>query len=148
MTSIAPIPDVELRQLVLFRLADGLHAIDLHHVREIIPLRRTTRLPGAPSYIAGLINVRGTIVTVLDLGARLGGRPVAGDASVVLVEERGKLVGVAVDEVLEVLRLAPADIEAPGAEHAATGVVSGLGHSGESIVILLDIHAIIQHVLL
>jgi purine-binding chemotaxis protein CheW len=147
LDSTVPTPDVDARQLVLFRLADGIHAIDLPDIREIIPLRRATRLPGAPSWVAGLVNVRGTVVTVLDLSQRLGGPPVGADASVVLVEHAGKLVGVAVDEVLEVWRADPAAIEPPGPEHAA-GVVTGLGHSGGSIVIVLDIHAIIQHVLL
>jgi purine-binding chemotaxis protein CheW len=150
LASTAPTPDVEidLRQLVLFRLGDDLHALDLHDIREIIPLRRATRLPGAPDFVAGLINVRGTIVTVVDLALRLCGRSVAADGSVVLVEHGGKLVGVAVDEVLEVQRFRPDEIEPPGPEHGASGAVTGLGHSGGSIVLLLDVHAIIQHVLL
>ncbi|MDQ3698680.1 MAG: chemotaxis protein CheW [Gemmatimonadota bacterium] len=150
MASIALIPDSDAgtRQLILFRLGEELHAIDLHDVREIIPLRRTTRLPGAPDYVAGLVNVRGTVITVIDLAVRLGGTPAAAGASVMLVEHGAQVVGVAVDEVMEVQRFGPAQIEPPGPEHAAAGVASGLGHSGDSIVIVLDIHAIIRHVLL
>ena len=82
---------------------------------------------------------------------RPAGSPVHGvgaDASVVLVEYRGKLVGVAVDEVTEVLRLRPDEIDPPGPEHGASGVITGVGHSGDSIVIILDIHSIIQQVML
>ena len=84
------------------------------------------------------MNVRGTIVTVIDLSRRLGGPGVGADASVVLVEYGGKLVGIAVDEVTEVLRLRPDEIDPPGPEHGAPGVITGVGHSGDTIVIILD----------
>src|SRR5688572_32361602 len=73
LASTVPTLDVPVRRLVLFRLGDRLYGIDLGAVREILPVRRATRVPGAPAYIAGLINVRGTIVTVLDLASRAGG---------------------------------------------------------------------------
>ncbi|MBC7789331.1 MAG: purine-binding chemotaxis protein CheW [Anaerolineae bacterium] len=145
-----------LRELVLFRLGERTHAIDLHDIREIIPRRRATRIPGAPRDVAGIINVRGTIVTVIDLGARLAGELASADGSVILVQHGQKLVGIAVDEVCKVLRLPPADIDPVQADAARIaglssehgGVVTGLGHSGDSIVIILDIHTIITHVLL
>ena len=56
---------------LLFRVAGKTYGCDIDAVREIIPYRRATRLPGAPSFVQGLINLRGTIVTVLDLGTRL-----------------------------------------------------------------------------
>lgn len=137
-----------MRPLVLCLLGGRVYAVDLLSIREIIPIRGATRLPHAPPFVAGLMNVRGTIVTVLDLARRLGGEPVGSDASVVLVEHRGKLVGVAVDEVTEVLRLRPDEIDPPGPEHGSTGVITGVGHSAGTIVILLDIHSIIQQVML
>jgi purine-binding chemotaxis protein CheW len=137
-----------VRPLVLCRLGARTYAVDLLSIREIIPIRGATRLPKSPPFVSGLMNVRGTIVTVLDLSRRLGGPGAASDASVVLVEHRGKLVGVAVDEVTEVLRLRPDEIDPPGPEHGTPGVVTGVGHSGESIVIILDIHSIIQQVML
>ena len=141
-------PDAPARELVLFRVAGRIHGIDLHTIREVIPARRTTRLPGAPDFVAGLMNVRGTIVTVIDLGAHLASAPVGSGAQVVLVEEGAKLVGIAVDEVLEVRRLDASQVEPAPPEQTEGGVVAGLGHSGDSVVILLDIRAIIQHVLL
>ena len=71
--------------------------------REIIPLRPTTRLPGAPPFVRGLINMRGTIVTVLDLGARLD--PTSGPTrrgSILLVRHRDRVVGLVVDQVSDV----------------------------------------------
>ena len=56
---------------LLFRVGGRLYGCDISDAQEIIPLRPMTRLPGAPAFVRGLINMRGTIVTVLDLRARL-----------------------------------------------------------------------------
>jgi purine-binding chemotaxis protein CheW len=131
--------DVPVRRLVLFRLGDRLYGIDLDAVREILPVRRATRVPGAPAYVAGLINVRGTIVTVLDLGARLDGNSsLAPDGSVILVEHRQKLVGIAVAESIEHATERDGD----------DASIVGLGRMDDKVVIILDIHSIIKHVLL
>jgi chemotaxis signal transduction protein len=133
---------------VLCQIGGSTYAVDLLSIREIIPIRGSTRLPKSPAYVAGLMNVRGIIVTVIDLSLRLGGPGVGSDASVVLVEYGQKLVGIAVDEVTEVLRLRPDEIDPPGPEHGPAGVITAVGHSGDTIVIILDIHTIIQQVML
>lgn len=135
--------------MVLFRLAERVYGIELGSVREILPNRRATRLPGAPAFVSGLINVRGSIVTVIDLGARLDERTsVRLDGSVILVEHGTKVVGLAVDEVMDVQQLGADSIEAAAGDAARGGSVRGLGHLGDRVVILLDIDTIIRHVLL
>jgi purine-binding chemotaxis protein CheW len=141
--------DVPVRRLVLFRLGDRLYGIDLEAVREILPVRRATRVPGAPAYVAGLINVRGTIVTVLDLGSRLDGNSsLAPDGSVILIEHRQKLVGIAVAEVNDVMMLPAESIENATERDGADASIVGLGRMDDKVVIILDIHSIIKHVLL
>jgi purine-binding chemotaxis protein CheW len=117
-------------------------------VREIVPLRPATRLPGAPDYVLGLINLRGTIVTVIDLGRRLlHGGGVRGDASVILVESGTKVVGVAVDDVRDVQAVAPEAID-PVAEGAQGGVVRGIAHLDGHVVVLLDMQVLVREVLI
>ena len=58
-------------RVLLFALGEQVYGCDIATVREIIPQRRPTRLPGAPAFVCGLINLRGTIVTVIDLAKRL-----------------------------------------------------------------------------
>src|ERR671912_28571 len=86
---------------LLFRVSGKVYGCDIEAVREIIPYRRATRLPGAPPFVQGLINLRGTIVTVLDLGTRLDpARPPMREGSIILATHGTHVVGVAVDEVM------------------------------------------------
>src|SRR5205823_4344058 len=103
LDSITSIPDTASSPTLLFRVGANLYGCDITDAQEIIPLRPMTRLPGAPPFVRGLINMRGTIVTVLDLGARLD--PSLGptrDGSILLVRHRERLVGLVVEEVADV----------------------------------------------
>lgn len=142
----AAIPPATLR-LLLFAVAGTVYGCDIGTVREIVPVRRTTRLPGAPAYVSGLINLRGAIVTVIDLAVRLGGTATAGEGSVVLAEHGNKHVGLAVDEVRDVQLLAPERFEPASGDVARGGIVSGLGHLDDGVVIVLDVPAVVRQVL-
>lgn len=153
----APAPPAEpdaatagvVHRLLLFAVGGHVYGCEISAVREIIPFRRATRLPGAPAYVVGLINLRGTIVTVLDLGLRLGeGEVNKAEGSVILVEHHGKLVGIGVDGVRDVQPLAERDVEKATGEHARGGIVRGLGRLGEDVVVLLDVNTIVSQVLL
>ncbi|HEX5438729.1 MAG TPA: chemotaxis protein CheW [Gemmatimonadaceae bacterium] len=149
LASIDSTPDAPACPLVLFRLGARVYGIELEQVCEIIPFRNATRLPGAPPYVCGLINLRGSIVTIIDLGSRLdGGAAARSTGSVILVERGSRVVGLAVDEALEVQEL-PADaLEAAPADEAMGGVVRAVGRLGELVVILLDAAEIVRQVLL
>jgi purine-binding chemotaxis protein CheW len=135
---------------LLFRVADSVYGCDIDAVREIIPYRRATRLPGAPKYVQGLVNLRGTIVTVLDLGMRLDpSRAPVREGSIILAEHGTHVVGVVVDEVMDVQAIAEEPVDAGAAEDALRGgLVRGLGHREDGVVVLLDIHALVTQVLL
>jgi purine-binding chemotaxis protein CheW len=149
------------RRTLLFRVGTTVYGCDIEDIREIVPFRRATRLPGAPSYIQGLINLRGTIVTVVDLAARLeAGRPPVTDGSIMLVGIGGsaRMVGIAVQEVMDVRLMGGegkehADDGAPrghggGDGGSNDGIVRGLGRVDDTAVILLDIHQLLKQVLL
>lgn len=115
-------------------------------VRELIPLGDVTRLPGAPAFVRGLINVRGTIVTILDLGVRLDPSAVpATEGSILLVRHRDRLVGIVVDEVADVRQL---DVDESGASQAAGDLVRGVATVDGTPVVVLDLGALIRQVLL
>jgi len=140
----------EARRTLLFRVGSAVYGCDIDDIREIVPHREATRLPGAPSYVQGLINLRGTIVTVLDLGVRLGAtRDRVAEGSIMLVAMPGnaRLVGVAVEEVMDVRVVGTSDDDVI-ADSAGNDAVRGLAHVDGGTVILLDIHSLVRQVLL
>lgn len=144
-------PSSTARRTLLFRVGDAVYGCDIDDIREIVPFRQATRLPGAPSYVSGLINLRGTIVTVLDLGRLLDAsrERVAENASIMLVAMPGsaRLVGVAVGEVMDV-RVVGNSVDDVIADSAGNDAVRGLAHVDGGTVILLDIHSLVRQVLL
>ena len=98
-------PDAAGRSLV-FRVAGRAYACDVTAVREVVPLLRVARLPGAPATILGLMNVRGSIVTVVNAGALLHPGDEARPLAMVLVVDAGmRGVGLAVERVADVRAL-------------------------------------------
>jgi purine-binding chemotaxis protein CheW len=98
-----------MRRVLVFTIAGRTRCCDIEDVREIVPIMATTRLPGAPDYVRGLINLRGTLVTVMDAALCLYGVPAGdADASILLVERSGRLAGVIVDNVFD-MQLLPVD---------------------------------------
>ena len=122
-----------------------MYGVDSTQIQEIIPFLRATRLPGAPVFVRGLINVRGTIVTVIDLGARLDSScaPIV-EGSVLLARHRDRTVGLAVDEVLDVRGVV---VEEPP-EGSTSDVVRGLSTVDARAVVILDLDAMMHRVLL
>jgi purine-binding chemotaxis protein CheW len=112
-------------------------------VREIIPYRAATRLPGAPAYVRGLINLRGTLVTVVDLGVRLRpDRTPAQDGSIIIVAVDNHVAGLAVDEVMDVRLVRPESTQGEG-----ESIVRNLGHLEGTVVILVDVPVLVREVL-
>ena len=137
-------------RLLLFGVRGRVYGCDIGAVREIVPVRRATRLPGAPDYVAGIINLRGTVITVLDLGRRLVDEPVDQNVgSIVIVEHGPKVVGLCVDDVRDVQALDGAQLDrVSGAEDAREGLVRGVGRVGGGVVVVLDVQALVGQVLL
>ena len=90
-------------RVLTFTLAGRTHCAPLGSVREIIPMQPITSLPGAPRQVLGMINLRGTIVTVLDATmSEYGVASRAANASILLVERGSRVAGVVVDEVHDI----------------------------------------------
>ena len=90
-------------RVLVFSLGDHVHCAGLGAVREVIPFKPVTPLPGAPRQVLGLINLRGTIVTVLDATMSEYGVPSSVQTASILLVERGtRVAGVVVDEVHDI----------------------------------------------
>lgn len=110
---------------------------ELAAIREIVPARAVTRLPGSPEWVLGLLNLRGTVLTVVDLATRLGLR--AGDAaSIVVLDVEARTLGVRVDRVRVVANAEEATVEPVEAARAADGLVMGMVRLADGPAALVD----------
>lgn len=118
-------------------------AFPLEAVREIIPPQAMTRLPGAGLWVLGLLNLRGMVLTVVDLGVRFGGE--AGESpSIVVLEVQGRTFGVQVSAVSAVSH-SRSGVEAPVEEaRSAEGLVRGLVEVAGGTALVIDVMAL-QH---
>ena len=139
------------RRLLVLEGKGTLYGVDTDAVREVVPSRATTRIPGAPPFVRGLLNLRGALVTVVDLAQRLGGEPAAAmESSVAVVQgSGGRLLGLLVDDVHEVQEVGAGELSPPPAparpgEHA---IISGLGQFGDRIVLLIDVEELVRQTL-
>ena len=124
----APDPVVEL---CAFRVGDEEYVIDLRRIREIIQPLPVIAVPRAPEFVEGVMNLRGEVIPVVDVRKRLGLAPrVGGRAKVLVVNVAGRIMGLVVDAVSEVLRIPRSGIGPPPALLAAAGLRLFLGVCG------------------
>jgi purine-binding chemotaxis protein CheW len=139
--------DKEL-QVVGFRIGQETFGVPISLVREIVRVPAITSVPNAPDYIEGVINLRGRIIPVVDLRKRF--REKVGEPSkknrIVVVELEGRLIGLMVNSASEVLRIPPADIEAPHDvfQEGELNYITGDGKLRGRLIILLDLNKILQ----
>ncbi len=139
------------RQLVCFRMLREEYGIDIMQVREIIRLEAITEVPGAPPFVAGIVNLRGNVLPVVDLRLRFGrGRGERSEQNRILVVEiEGRTTGLIVDAVSEVLRVPESQIEPTPQilDHGAAGrYLAGIAKldGGRRTIILVNTDTVLQ----
>jgi purine-binding chemotaxis protein CheW len=140
----------ETAQYITFKLGDELFAINVALVREVLELPPITKVPGAPKYMRGVVNVRGKAIPVVDLRLKFGLPPAADTIHsrivVMELELEGEttIAGGIADSVHEVIELEPGQINPP--PHIAmrwrTEMIQGMGRRGEEFIIILDINQV------
>jgi purine-binding chemotaxis protein CheW len=135
------------QQLVVFELGAEFYGVEISRVHEIIRLQSVTHVPRAPSFVEGVINLRGKVIPVVDLRRRFGlpsGEHTRASRIVVL-EIGDQVVGVIVDGVSEVLRVNTATVEPPSPVVAGidSEYLQGIAKLPERLVILLDLDRVL-----
>jgi len=138
------------REYLTFRLGEEEYGIDILKVQEIRGYEQPTRIANAPEFIRGVVNLRGTIVPIVDMRLKFNCSKVEYNSFtvVIILNLRNRVVGIVVDSVSDVMELASDAIRpAPDIESAIdSSCILGLGSVGERMLILLDIEKLMSNV--
>ena len=150
--AVTTVAGSDMQQYLTFTLSGEMFALGILNVKEIIEYGNLTEIPMMPSFIRGVINLRGAVVPVIDLAARFGGKQatVQRRTCIVIVEmQQGEDkydLGIMVDAVSEVLEISGSEIEPPpsfGARIRAD-FIAGMGKVDGHFVIILDIQRVLS----
>ena len=134
--------------IVGFRIGRETFGVPIALVHEIVRVPDITSVPDAPDYIEGVINLRGKIISIVDLRKRFGERHITSHKKnrILVVEVENKMVGLVVDAASEVLKIPPSEIDAPPNvfEEGELNYVTGVGKLGGRLIILIDLSKILQ----
>ncbi|MDE5831669.1 MAG: chemotaxis protein CheW [Desulfovibrio sp.] len=140
--------DDELLQLVTFSIGEEEFGVNILKVQEINRTMEITKVPRAPAFVEGVINLRGKVIPIIDLRSRFGlsSKPEDKDTRIIVIEINSVIVGFVVDAVSEVLRIPASTVEPPPPVVAGveSDYISGVGKLKERLLIMLDLDKLLS----
>ncbi|HLF86088.1 MAG TPA: chemotaxis protein CheW [Nitrospiria bacterium] len=137
------------RQLVNFRINNKDYALDIIKIIEIISFKDVTPIPKLPTFIEGVVELRGLVIPVIDLKKRLGLTLAAGGRPnhILIVKIHGTMIGIIVDEVREVIGVEEGSIQSPPEilKDKESEYLMGICKFREKLVLVLDIESLFTH---
>lgn len=134
-------------QWVTYQLGEEYYGINVMQVQEVLRMTEIAPVPGAPSYVLGIINLRGNVVTVIDTRARFGlpSAETTDNSRIIIVELSGQVIGMLVDSVAEVVYLNQSDIDtAPNVSDDSSRFIQGVSNRGKYLLILVDVNKLVS----
>jgi len=137
----------ELRQFISFSVGEEEYGLELLRVKEVIRVRQITRLPKAPSFVKGIINLRGDVIPIIDLRDKFGleAKEATATTRVIVVEVEAKLMGMVVDSASQVVRIPADQIDPPPPVLGGFSqeFITGVGKVDDRLIILLNSDAVL-----
>jgi purine-binding chemotaxis protein CheW len=137
----------ELKQFISFSVGEEEYGLELLRVKEVIRVREITWLPRAPSFVKGIINLRGDVIPIVDLRDKFGlpPRQATKASRVIVVEVDGRLMGMVVDSASQVVRIAADQIDPPPPVIGGISqdFITGVGKLDDTLIILLSADAVL-----
>ena len=133
-------------EFLCFRVSDEIYGINIMDIKEIIKPREVTEVPHAPTFVSGVLSLRGTIIPIIDMRLRLGlpGEEPTGKERVIVIKNDNSFSGLHVDEVIQVVRVPLDAVEAAPAvlDGIDREFISGIGRSEGRLIIILNLENI------
>jgi purine-binding chemotaxis protein CheW len=134
--------------IVGFQVGRETYGVPITSLHEIVRVPEITAVPDAPEYMEGVINLRGKIVSVIDLRKRLGEKKISGSRRnrILVIEHKGRLAGLIVDSASEVLKIPASDVEESptSLQEGGANCVTGLGKYQGRLIVLLDMSKLLD----
>ena len=136
----------DIQEYLTFKMADEIYAINVGSIKEVLGVPRITRVPRMPDYMTGVINLRGSVIPVIDLRLKfgMGSTPVTEETDNMFEDEEDEkiVIGIFSDSVQKVVTIASTEIEPPPRIGMAidTDFIAGMGRVDDAFVIILDIN--------
>ncbi|MFZ5639515.1 MAG: chemotaxis protein CheW [Bacillota bacterium] len=140
----------DVKQFVVFTLANESYGVDINDVREIIRLQPITKMPGTNGDIEGIINLRGNVIPVFNIKTKFNlvdGKQ-SSSTRIVVIEVNENILGIIVDGVSEVLRIPAEIIEKPSSmitANISTDYIKGIARLDDKLVIILDLKQVLDN---
>lgn len=135
-------------QWVTFRLENEIYGVNVMQVKEVLRYSEVAPVPGAPSYVLGIIHLRGTVVTVIDTCQRFGlpSGELTDSTRIMILEVEGHVIGILVDAVSEVVYLRQSEIEpSPNVGNdESSKFIQGVCHKNDILLILVDLDKLLS----
>jgi len=136
-------------QLVIFTISNEEFAAEINQVKEIITPTNITEVPSAPTFIYGVINLRGKLITIVDLHKRLGYESphMTGSTKIIVSDVKDGVLGMMVDNVLEVKRIPEKQIEPPppmSAGRIDSEYIQGIAKTDDRLIVILDLTKVLM----
>lgn len=139
--------NVPVQQWVTYLLENEIYGVNVIQVQEVLRIIEITPVPGAPNYVLGIINLRGSVVTVIDTRSRFGLMPKESDdfTRIIVVEINNNVIGMLVDSVSEVVYLHPSEIDTAPSFNSddCSRFIQGVTNRENGLLILVDVNKLL-----
>ena len=136
----------QITQYIVVNFGEEQYGVDISYIDNIVRMQSITRVPKVPSYLKGVINLRGVIVPVMSLRIKMGLEPdeITKDTRIIIIKTGHELVGIMVDSVKEVVNINSDEVEKVSFDNRDehSGYVMGVGKQDGALISLLDINAV------
>ncbi len=140
--------DDPILQWVTFRLVDEVYGVNVMQIKEVLRYSEIAPVPGAPSFVLGIINLRGSVVTVMDTNQRFGLKSgeITDATRIMILEIESRVIGILVDSVSEVVYLRQSEIEmSPNVGNdEASKFIQGVCNKNDVLLILVDLDKLLS----